>query len=371
MSLRLIEVTLPKDQRQAVEELLGGRKDVLEFRMHPITGTWNIPMKGVWTRRFSTDYILIRIIVQAEESQALLDLLSDKFSNKDGFRINIISIEASLPKFPNEEQLKEGDTSEDIERHFERISREELYNQLDAAAKATDIYMIMIALSSIVAAFGILNNNVVIIIGAMVIAPLLGPNVALSLATTLGDLSLAKGALKTNLLGILIATAISIALGAILYVDPKGPEIAYRTEVGLTEMIIALASGCAGALSFTTAAPGVLIGVAVAVSLLPPLVTFGLLLGAGYETLSLGALMLFLVNVICINLAGVATFLAQGITPRNWFEIKKARKDTVVAISIWVLLLAALIVIMVLSGQLRTPRLSFNTSIHTNLLQFI
>lgn len=362
MSLRLIEVTLPKDERQVVEELLGERKEVLEFGMHPITGTWNIPVRGAWTRRFSTEHILIRILVRAEESQALLDLLSDNFSKKDGFRINIISIEATLPKFADEERLKEGATSEDIERHIEHISREELYNQLDAAAKATDIYMVMIVLSSIVAAFGVLSNSVPIIIGAMVIAPLLGPNVALSLATTLGDLSLAKSALKTNLLGILIAAAISITLGSILFVDPEVPEIASRTEVGLTEIIIALASGCAGALSFTTAAPGILIGVAVAVSLLPPLVTFGLLLGAGYETLSLGALMLFLVNVICVNLAGVATFLAQGITPRGWPEIKKAKKATVIVISIWVLLLAALLILLTLSGHLQTPQLAFNTS---------
>jgi uncharacterized hydrophobic protein (TIGR00341 family) len=222
--------------------------------------------------------------------------------------------------------------------------------------------MAMIILSSIVAAIGVMTNNVAIIIGAMVMAPLLGPNVALSLATTLGDLTLARNALKTNMIGIAIAAVLSTIIGAIFPINPLISEIASRTHVGLPEVVVALASGCAGALSFTAAIPGVLIGVAVAVSLLPPLVTFGLLLGAGFESLAFGALLLFLVNLICVNLAGVVTFLAQGITPSRWFEIRKAKKATFIAISIWVLLLAALIVIMILFGQLQLPRLSFNSS---------
>jgi uncharacterized hydrophobic protein (TIGR00341 family) len=354
MTIRLIEIALPRDKRQAVEALLGDRKEVLDIRMHPVIGTWSIPIEGVWTKRFSTKQILIRIIVKAEASQDLIDLLLDQFSKEEGFRINIFSVEASLPEFKE----KEVPIEEEESKQSDRISREELYEDLEAAAVATNVYMVMIILSSLVAAFGVLNNNVAVIVGAMVIAPLLGPNVALSLATTLGDLTLAKNALKSLALGILTAAAISIALGSLLYVDPELPEIASRTRVGITEMVIALASGCAGALSYTTAAPGVLIGVAVAVSLLPPLVTFGLLLGAGYQYYAFGALMLFLVNIICINLAGVATFLAQGIAPRQWWKAERARRATLIAISIWILLLAALILILVISGNLQTPQLS-------------
>ena len=61
-----------------------------------------------------------------------------------------------------------------------------------------------------------------------------------------------------------------------------------------------------------------LIGVMMAVALLPPLVTFGLLLGGGHPALAMGALSLFLMNLICVNLAGVTTFLVQGIHPATW-----------------------------------------------------
>jgi uncharacterized membrane protein len=71
-----------------------------------------------------------------------------------------------------------------------------------------------------------------------------------------------------------------------------------------------------------------------------------LLLGAGYYSLAIGALLLFLANLICVNLAGVATFLSQGIEPRTWWDAKKAKKATVLAIVGWALLLAILIVII-------------------------
>jgi uncharacterized hydrophobic protein (TIGR00271 family) len=122
----------------------------------------------------------------------------------------------------------------------------------------------------------------------MVIAPLLGPNVALSLATTLGDGDLARTALKTNAVGIGLALALSVCLGLILAVDPNIHEIASRTEVSLSDVVLALVAGGAGALAFTSGVPAALVGVMVAVALLPPLVTCGLLLGSEFFQLARG-----------------------------------------------------------------------------------
>ena len=86
----------------------------------------------------------------------------------------------------------------------------------------------------------------------------------------------------------------------------------------------------------------------VAVALLPPLVTFGLLLGSGQPALATGAMSLFLVNLICVNLAGVTTFLVQGIHPANWWEKDRAVKATRIAIGLWVALLTALVGLILL-----------------------
>jgi uncharacterized hydrophobic protein (TIGR00341 family) len=153
----------------------------------------------------------------------------------------------------------------------------------------------------------------------MVIAPLLGPNVALSFATTIGDGALGRNALKTNIVGIGIAFAVSLLIGYLLAIDPETSEIARRTVVSYADILLALASGIAAALSVTSGVPAVLIGVMVSVALMPPLVVFGLLMGSGNFFLSLSALELVAVNMICINLAGVVTFLVQGLRPLNWW----------------------------------------------------
>ncbi len=202
MALRLIEISLPKDKLQAVEEMVGGRSEVLDIIMQPAASYWRIPILGEWKTRLSTDYILIRMLVMAEASQSLLDLLEETFSEVNGFRINIFALEASFPPIISESANNKADSSsEEVSDNKERVSREELHNDLAEGAKTTKIYISMIILSSIVAAIGVLNDNVAVIIGAMVIAPLLTPNVSLSLATALGDLPLFKSALKTLFFG--------------------------------------------------------------------------------------------------------------------------------------------------------------------------
>ena len=177
----------------------------------------------------------------------------------------------------------------------------------------------------------------------MVIAPLLGPNMAMALATALGDLTLLRRALLTALAGIAATMVLAAIVGLLLHIDPATPEIASRDGVGVGDIAVALASGVAGALAFTTGVSTTLIGVMVAVALLPPLVAFGLLLGGGHLAPAMGALSLFLINLICVNLAGVTTFLVQGLRPATWWEKDRAAKSTRIAILLWAVLLAALI----------------------------
>ena len=121
--------------------------------------------------------------------------------------------------------------------------------------------------------------------------------------------------------------------------------------IGIGDIILALAAGSAGALSFTTGVPTTLIGVMVAVALLPPLVTCGMLVGSGYMKDAFYALLLVFTNIICINLAGVLTFVLQGIKPLTWWEADKAKKATKIAIMLWVFLLLMLLIIILVSQK--------------------
>lgn len=337
MSLRLIELTIPSNITEEIEPLLS-----------------DINIIDKWIIAINENQLLIRILIPAEHTEKISDILSSQFSHQNGFRILLYSIEATLPQ-PEEDEAEAEPKSEETEsdeakKDRQRISREELYNDVTEGTKLTMVYIITVVLSSVVAAVGLMRDNVAVIIGAMVIAPLLGPNVALSLAATLGDLQLAFHSLKTNLAGLLTAFIVSALIGLVFHINPDVPEIVSRTSINIGDILIALAAGSAGVLAYTRGVPAVIIGVMVAVALLPPLVTFGLLIGAGYWVLATGALLLTITNLTSINLAGVITFLAQGIRPRSWWEAEKAKKAIIVAIAFWLFLLLILFIIILVTG---------------------
>lgn len=330
MALRLIELVLPENDGGAVGELLKAH-GVLEHRQV----------------RFADGEVLVRILVEGEKSEAVLDLLETQYAGQQGYRVVILPVEATLPRVEVANAAAPAvPPSED--RQPERISRQELYEDISDAARLSRVYLAMVVLSAIVATIGLAHNSVAVVIGAMVIAPLLGPNVALALATTLGDLPLARRSVLTGLAGIATVAVMTAIIGALLQVDPTSSELASRTQVGLSDVALALAAGCAGALAFTTGVSATLVGVMVAVALLPPMVTFGLLLGGGHLRLAMGALSLLVANLICLNLAGVTTFLVQGIHPASWWEKERAARATRIAIGLWVALLAALVGLILL-----------------------
>jgi uncharacterized hydrophobic protein (TIGR00341 family) len=330
MALRLIEMVLQERDGEVVRELLKEHQ-VLEHRQI----------------RLPDGAVLVRILLDAEKSEAVLDALEKVYAGEEDNRAVILPVEATLPRAEPEPAAPPGQTQPE-EKSPERIGREELYEDIKDAARCSRVYLAMAVLSTVVATIGLQYNSVVIIIGAMVIAPLLGPNMATALGTTLGDVSLLRRALLTALAGIATAIALSVIIGALVNVDPALPEVASRTRVRLGDVTLALASGCAGALAFTTGVSATLIGVMVALALLPPLVTGGLLLGGGHPALGAGALSLFLVNLICVNLAGVTTFLVQGIRPASWWEKDRAAKATRIAIGLWAALLAGLLGLILL-----------------------
>jgi uncharacterized hydrophobic protein (TIGR00341 family) len=307
----------------------------------------------IWQESVEGDRAHMKILVSIGETETVLDLLEKRYSHMEGFRIVLLPVEATIPRPKPEEKAhferKSAPPTKSAVSRWIRVSREELYADIEKTVRMSWVFFAMVFFSSIVASFGILRNNVVFIIGAMVIAPLLGPNVALSLATTLGDIGLSRRALRAIGLGILTALVSSILIGMFFEVSPDIPELISRTEVSLGDIVLALVAGSAAALSFTSDLFSALIGVMVAVALLPPLVTLGLLAASGQWELALGSLYLFLINLICINLAGVFTFLVQGIRPLTWWEATKAKKASRSALVIWAILLMALTIMILLS----------------------
>jgi uncharacterized membrane protein len=125
--------------------------------------------------------------------------------------------------------------------------------------------------------------------------------------------------------------------------DVSVRELATRTEAGLGSAALAIASGAPGAFSITTGLSSVLVGVIVAVALLPPAVTLGLMLDRGEEGLDAGAGELLTINVVCINLASKVVFLIKGIRPQTWWEKEEAKRAIIRHVVVWLMILVWLI----------------------------
>ncbi len=229
------------------------------------------------------------------------------------------------------------------------MSREELRADVQEMMRTSWPNFIMTILSAVVAAVGLARSNIAMIIGAMVIAPLLGPNVGLALSVTLGDFGFILRAFRENLLRIGAALAFAFVAGSLFSIDSSVAEIASRTVIDKTDIVVALAAGAAGALALSTGAPATLIGVMVAAALIPPLVVTGMLAALGEYTRALGSLQLLGVNLISINLAGILTFLAVGIRPGSEENVTRARVLITLALMVWIALLVAL-AFLILSG---------------------
>ena len=137
MALRLIEMVLREKDGGEVRELLKEHK-VLEHRQV----------------RLPDGEVLVRILLDAEQSEAVLDLLEKHYAGGEGNRVVILPVEATLPRAESESAATpEQPPSE--EKSPERISREELYEDIKDAARCSRVYLAMVVLSTIVAAIGL------------------------------------------------------------------------------------------------------------------------------------------------------------------------------------------------------------------------
>lgn len=337
MPLRQIEIIIPEKDENNCKDLLND-DSVIHY----------------WQDHSEQSGYVLKVLVDAVHTEQFLDKAENRFQNSEGFRLVMVSVDATLPRIEEEEseELEENAKDKEPEEPWEkplqgvRVSREELYSDISDAVEFNRIYMALVILSTIVAALGILRDNTAVVVGAMVIAPLLGPNVGLALSTTLSDYDLGLKSIKTNVAGVLAALTISIVLGIFMTVDSDLYHIASRTEVHLSDIALALASGAAGVLAYTAGMSTAVIGVMVAVALLPPLVVAGLLLGDMQWDLAYYSILLLSTNIICVNLAGIATFILQGVRPRTWYESQQASKYNKIALSIWFSLVAILAVVI-------------------------
>lgn len=220
--------------------------------------------------------------------------------------------------------------------------------------------------AAIVASYGLLADSTAVVIGAMVIAVLLGPISGIGLALVSRDQKLLRNALLSLTTGTFEVFFVAYIIGKFHVQVPLSQELLARTQPNLFDLMIALSGGAAGAYAMGRRVPGgTLIGVAIATALVPPLCSGAIAAAHGSWSLSQGAILLFLTNLVAIQCAYSIILYLLDVAPS---EYGKGRRGAVLKRMLPSLsLLAALAIVLAIVLDRSLIRQQTNSRIRTSL----
>ncbi|MEL6606230.1 MAG: TIGR00341 family protein [Cyanobacteria bacterium J06614_10] len=183
-------------------------------------------------------------------------------------------------------------------------------------------YYVMLFLSGVISALGLLAGSTAAIIGAMIVAPLMGPITAMAFAITMGNRRLLKRSGLSVVTGALLTIGTAYFICSLVGLNTLNPEILERTRPTLIDLVIGLAAGAAGSFAKTRKeVADALPGVAIAVALVPPLSVIGIGLAYSNQPVVVGSTLLFLTNLSGIVLSGGLVFIWQ-----DYGSIRRAKR---------------------------------------------
>jgi len=314
--VRLVQITLPAGKRETLLSTLDDE------------GVDYVVTDETSGREF-TGIVYVPLPTNAVEP--VLESLREVGLDDDAFTVVLDANTVVSRRFEELEAEYAEEQSED------RIARDELVAAASELAPSTWTYMIMTTVSAIIATAGLLLDSPAVVVGSMVIAPLVGPAMATSVGTVVNDGEMFRRGYRLQILGILLAIGAAFVFAFVVrqinLVPPLTdvtsiPEVRERVAPDFLSLVIAVGAGVAGILSLTTGVSAALVGVMIAVALIPPAATVGIGLAWGQPLVSLSSAVLVLVNVLSINLAALVVLRYKGYQPEHWFFESDARRDT-------------------------------------------
>ncbi|PZD70721.1 hypothetical protein C1752_09734 [Acaryochloris thomasi RCC1774] len=183
----------------------------------------------------------------------------------------------------------------------------------------------LLSLSGVISTLGLLANSAAAIIGAMIIAPLMGPIIGMAYAMTVGNRRLLKRSVLTTFKGVILSVLTAAIITFLIGLKTPSSEILIRVRPTLIDLGVALAAGAAGAFAQSRRqVENALPGVAISVALVPPLSVIGIGIAWANTNIAVGATVLFATNLIGIILSGSLVFLFQ-----SYGSLERARKSLV------------------------------------------
>ena len=205
------------------------------------------------------------------------------------------------------------------------LSQAEVYSKAQGAPEFNKAQWALTALSGGIASYGLMLDNIAVVIGAMMVAPLLAPLISSAVSLTIGDSTLLKKSFTTTLVSIPIVILVG-ALSVLPFNPSLNPTMNLIVSAGLENMILSVMVGSAATLAYVTGLREQIAGVAVAIAVVPPLSATGL----GLTMLDFGftsqAFSIALVNILAVIISGSVSLKLLGFTPSTYYKKKKAEK---------------------------------------------
>lgn len=206
-----------------------------------------------------------------------------------------------------------------------------LFFEGDRSRVNLERFAVLLFLSTVIAAYGVIADSTATVIGAMIIAPLMIPIMATAAGLVMGDMQRAGRSVLIVLAGVVGTIGVAWFIGFFLSTSvisyTTNTQITGRISPSLTDLMIALACGAAGAFAMSRSdVADSLPGVAISISLVPPLCVVGLGLSGGEWSVAWGAMLLFLTNFLSILLAGGGTLALLGLSAASTIRLEKAKR---------------------------------------------
>lgn len=214
-----------------------------------------------------------------------------------------------------------GDENNEAIGGEEALDRSLILASVARDARLDKKFLLLIILSATIATLGLLQSSTAVVIGAMLVSPLLGPIMGIGFGLATLETNLIKRSLITMAAGMAVAILVAILIIWLSPIKDVTPELRARTQPTLLDLGVAVVGGIAGVYAIMRKLSGVMVGVAIATALVPPLSTIGFGLATGRMDFALGAALLFLTNTLAI--AFTATIIARlnhfgpSLTPQH------------------------------------------------------
>ncbi|NHN61120.1 MULTISPECIES: TIGR00341 family protein [Halorussus] len=312
--MRLVQVSIPAGKRELVADVLD--EEGVDYMLTDETS--------------GREYTAIAYFpLPTAAVQPVLDKLQDAGLGEDPHAV-IIDAETDVSRQYEELERRYSEENPDATT----IAREEIRTEAREMTPEFPTFVAMTVISAVVATAGMLLDSPAVVVGSMVIAPLIGPAMGASVGTVLGDRQLFRRGVKYQFIGgfsaIAAATLFAVVVRYGFLVPPETDilgisQVSGRLTPDFLSLAVALGAGAAGVLSLASGVSVAIVGVMIAAALVPPAAAVGIAIAWWQPMAAVSSFVLVLVNILSINLAGLAVLWYLDYGPKNLFEHDQTR----------------------------------------------